>query len=137
MTPAQELRAAAARLRETPPPFLAMPPRLVMTDAETVSGVAFCEDHQLPDDAEHRHSACDNCDVIDCLHESLAGLLAALLAARGHLADGLHHCGEELSVATMYARDHDCDPFDLLDEPDSVRSALAVARALLGEETTR
>jgi len=46
------------------------------------------------------------------------------------LAAWLHHCGEELSVATMYARDHGCDPVDLLDEPDSVRSALAVARAI-------
>ncbi|MFC9973612.1 hypothetical protein ACFVH6_22225 [Spirillospora sp. NPDC127200] len=132
MTPATELRAAAALLRKPLPVFLDVPPRLVMTDNETVSGIAFCEEHLLEGD-EYRYSACDNCDVIDAIHDGLAELIAALLNTRNaqaawldmearraaeiyHVGDGdIHGCGERLP------EDGECDCF---------ADALAIARAI-------
>ncbi|GLZ09606.1 hypothetical protein Acsp03_70720 [Actinomadura sp. NBRC 104412] len=80
------LREAAARLRMPLPGDLTARPRLVMTDAETISGIAFCADHLLPCNEEQELSACNHCEVIDCLHERLAELLHRLLAAREPLA---------------------------------------------------
>lgn len=85
-TPAEELRAAATVLRAALPGDLVATPRLVMTDAETISGVAFCVDHLLPRDFEHEFAACDHCEVIDCKYERLAKLVLALLLARDPLA---------------------------------------------------
>ena len=82
MSPADELRAAATKLTASLPGDLTATPRLVMTDAETVSGIAFCVDHLLPRDEEHEYSACDHCEVIDCKYAALAELLLALLLGR-------------------------------------------------------
>ncbi|TDD97567.1 hypothetical protein [Actinomadura rubrisoli] len=81
-TPAAERHTAATKLRKLLPGDLSAPPRLVMTDAETISGIAFCGDHLLPFDEEHQHSACDKCEVIDCKYAALAELVLALLLGR-------------------------------------------------------
>jgi hypothetical protein len=85
-TPADDLRAAATLLAAPLPGDLNAAPHLVMTDAETVSGIAFCADHQLPREFPHEYSACDNCAVIDCGHARLAELLLALLLGRDSVA---------------------------------------------------
>jgi hypothetical protein len=89
VTSAEELRAAATLLRKALPGDLIATPRLVMSEAETISGIAFCVDHRLPLDDEHEYAACDHCEVIDCKYERLAAIVLALLLSREPLADWL------------------------------------------------
>jgi hypothetical protein len=119
MKPADELRAAALTLRATLPGDLNVTPRLVMTDAETVSGTAFCVDHLLPRDEEHEYSACDNCAVLDCWHPALAELVHVLLLARPPLAAVLESW-DGVEISEHHAM------------PDDFAHALAFARVING-----
>lgn len=121
-TPADELRAAAPKLIADLPGDLNATPHLVMTDAETVSGIAFCADHQLPNEFPHEYSACDNCAVIDCFHERLAELLLGLLLARQPLAAWLEDASKHAATAVAPHNQ------ELIADPN----ALAFARKILG-----
>lgn len=98
MTPAEELRAAAAKLRTKLPVPIAMVPRVVQGDAETMSALAWCEDHgdwdgnPPPDDAGT--SACFNCDIAELMHPALAELIRDLLAAREQIAAQVEDAAE-------------------------------------------
>jgi hypothetical protein len=134
MSAVEELWQAAATLRETLPGDLTATPRLVMTDAETLSGIAFCVDHLLPLEGEHELSACDHCEVIDCLYEPLAALLHELLLAREPLADLLD------ALADQFERDHRYKPPGFTchcweSDPPLV-AALAAAHAINGREAS-
>lgn len=122
-SPANELRAAATKLTNPLPGDLNATPRLVMTDAETVSGIAFCVDHQLPRDEEHEYSACDYCEVIDCKYAALAELILGLLVARMRGADLLEDAAKALPDAAV-------SPDPRFGE--QVMHALRFARALNG-----
>jgi hypothetical protein len=113
MSAVTDLQAAAARLSKPLPSDFNAPPRLVMTDAETVSGIAFCAHHDLPLEGEYAYTACFNCEVIDCLQSDVAELLHSLLTARWPLAAWLEEC-----IA------------DVVTKPTLLRRALAVAHAI-------
>lgn len=119
MAHSAELHAAATLLRNPLPGDLTATPRLVMTDSETISGIAFCVDHQLPDNEEHEFSACDYCEVIDCKYEALASLLHSLLLARPPLAS-LLESWEGVGISEHHAM------------PDDFAHTLAFARVLNG-----
>ncbi|KAB2347295.1 hypothetical protein [Actinomadura rudentiformis] len=119
MSAHRHLATAAEKLRTTLPGDLSATPRLVMTDSESVDGIAFCVEHLLPLDGEHTYSACDNYWVIECHHESLAELIHTLLLARAPLADWLH----------------DWEGFEIREDgpmPDDLKAALSIARTVNG-----
>ncbi len=60
---AEKLRRAEGRLVMT----WGSPWRVVITDSESGTGVATCEDHQLAP-----HDACDNCEHFETYYESVA-----------------------------------------------------------------
>ena len=126
-SPADELRAAAAKLRAPLPALVAMVPRVVQGDSETMSALAWCEDHtnwishgrtRAPDDAET--SACFNCDTAELIYPALAELIRDLLAAREQMAAWLG------LFAAMYEQ-------RMVDTPGS-RYATDVARAVNGSQ---
>lgn len=129
MTPAEELRAAAAKVRITLPPYLAKATvHLVQSDSEAIDAVAWCvmSDHEP-------YTDCGHCLVAEMHHEELAALVAWLLPAREQLAAWLDWAAEMQADGERVAS-------RLRVKPDEgshlgLDPAVAVARAVLGTDT--
>lgn len=118
---AQELKTAATRLREPLPAFVAMPPRIVMGESETMNTLAWDTDHE-----GEPSLACWGCDVAEFPHEQLAELAASLLTAREHLADLLDAVDWLTEAWAAYRKQ---DPGHAI-----VTAANAIAAAVNGSE---
>jgi hypothetical protein len=118
MTPAAELHAAAALLRQraekVPPWARAEPWQVVQTDTENMDGVLIARDHQIGGDATV---------TIETYRESLADYIATVHPGVGLLLADL------LDRAAKRAEVHET----AIDEI-SVEPHLAVARAILGTD---
>lgn len=103
--PADELRTAAAVLRSGLPASVAMAPMLVMSDGETDSALAWCEDHTNwggPPPEQPEGSACWNCDTVDFVRQPLAEMVRGLLGSREQLADLLEGVGDAMAFWAPY-----------------------------------
>jgi hypothetical protein len=101
VTPAEELRAAAAKVRIELPGHLRPAPFIVLTDSESPTGIAFCEVH--PDDDEAwEFTACLDCEVFEAHNEKLAALILSLLQAREPLAAWLEGAANRTPTEVTY-----------------------------------
>jgi hypothetical protein len=107
-SPADELRAAATKLRET------------AADAASERWDALFPDVRAP------HIKATNA-WIRLMSPAVAEPLAAWLESAGNDLSGA-----EASVSRLTDLGEDFDPIDLCDEPTSVRRALDLARTILG-----
>lgn len=123
MTPMDELREAASRLRKLVAglPASATPPwRQVDTDSESPSGLSICGDHLLGD-----QDACDSCWTIETWNERLASYLVPM-----HPGMALELAGLLDVVADIWRPDSETKHHP---QRRAVQDrALAVARAYLG-----
>jgi hypothetical protein len=121
------LRRAAALLRERgtrlPGAMADRPWRLILTDSESLDGVAACS-HHCAEDAD----CCDGCWPIETPHEFAAQYIAMMHPPVAlALADWLDVTAQ--AMADSHAADPD-DPVELSDEDEAV----ALARAILRED---
>lgn len=120
------LRRAAAKLRQRAadvPPTWPAPWFPVITDSESVTGVAACADHE-EDPAEGPYWACDSCEHFETYGEGLAAYVSAMHPPVAlALADWLADLAELQDIAE-WNRD---------EVPGGTAHPLAVARAVLRE----
>lgn len=121
------LREASARLRRPLPAFPGTP-RLIRGDGDTLSALAWCQDHtrwdagDAPSVLDAPTLPCWNCDIVELGCPELAELVHALLAAREQTAGVLD------AIAALPA-------FSLIAAPGTWQArGQALATALLGKE---
>ncbi|KAB2384722.1 hypothetical protein [Actinomadura montaniterrae] len=131
MTPAEELRAAEAKVRETaskatPGPWVADGLEISgeVTDPDADMYARWVAESLDDNDPDH---GCDNAAWIALASPALAEPLAGLLKSAGNDLSGA-----EAAAAKLTHLGEGFDPVEFCDEPASVRRALDVARAING-----